>query len=79
MSDKDILFKAVESNNISETGEILKHCAHDILEFRGGEVSICNIMFLQVFIRSYYCNFSRKTKSKLCSEPINVVTIIKTV
>ena len=42
MSDKDILFKAVESNNVSEMEEILKHCAHDILEFRGGEVSICS-------------------------------------
>jgi len=34
------LFEAVVNKNVSEVDEILKKCTQDILEFRGGEVSV---------------------------------------
>ena len=43
MSNKiknDILFTAIENTNFSEVAGILKQCTQDILEFRGGRVSI---------------------------------------
>ena len=34
------LFEAVVNKNIPEVKEILKKCKQDVLEFRGGEVSV---------------------------------------
>ena len=42
VSENGILFKAVENKNVSEVEEILKQCTQEILEFRGGKVSICS-------------------------------------
>lgn len=39
------LFEAVEKKNVLEVEEILKKCTQEILEFKGGEVSIVRHLF----------------------------------
>ena len=59
MGDNDILWKAVSFRHISEVEEILKQCTQEILEYRGGEVSVSIIFkvgscYEDLSVPSYY-------------------------
>ena len=54
------LFEAVEKKNVAEVEEILKQCTQEILEFRGGMVSI----FSSIICCCSTC-FSTTNKSKI--------------
>ena len=62
------LFDAVEKKNVAEVEEILKQCTQEILEFRGGMVSIFffnYLLLLNVFVHVFQQQTNQKYDSSV--------------